>query len=96
MLPENESFNSIYFIDHIITRFVQNNNIKTFKKIHKRNNLNLENSKVHISKCSTEKVESARLLHQSAYSPDVSPSNFYLFAYRKEKFKGMIFTGVLL
>ena len=52
--------------------------------------LHLDNSRVHNSKVTlaiTEKYGFKRAPHP-AYSPDMSPSDFFLFGYIKEKLKG--------
>lgn len=93
MLPENESFDSSYFIEHIITPFKQSHIVQSLKKSHKRVYLHLDNSRVHNSKYSHEKIESAGIFRapQPAYSPDISPSDYFLFGYIKGKLKGKIF-----
>lgn len=93
MLPENESFDSSYFIEHIMTHFKQSHLIQSLKKFHIRVYLHLDNSRVHNSKYSHKRIKSAVIFRalQPAYSPDISLSDYFLFGYIKGKLKGKVF-----
>jgi transposase len=53
----------------------------------------MDNSPIHRSRAVTEKVGSLRLAlaPHPAYSPDLAPSDFFLFGYLKEKIVGIDF-----
>ena len=76
-----------------MTPFEQSHIVQSLKKLHQRIYLHLDNSRVHNSKCSKEKIESLGIFRapQPAYSPDISPSDYFLFGYIKEKLKGQVF-----
>ena len=55
----------------------------------KKNWLRLDNYRVHNSKVTLEKTEeySFKRAPHPAYSPDIAPSDFFLFRYMKEMLK---------
>ena len=52
--------------------------------------LHLDNCRVHNSKQSSEKIEATgfKRTPHPPYSPDIAPSDFFLFGYTKSKLKG--------
>ena len=92
-LPEHTSFNTSYFIEHILKPLKESSDDiwsewgKRFLWLH------LDNCKVHNSKRAFEayaKLGFKRTPHPP-YSPDIAPSDFFLFGYVKEKLKGQVF-----
>ena len=92
-LPEKTKFNSSYFCDNIITpleKYFINRRPKTGTKnifIH------FDNAKPHISQYTKNFIFSKKfnLIKHPPYSPDISPYDFWLFGFIKEKLKGNTF-----
>lgn len=94
-LPFGQSYNSEYFISNILEPLSEKRpNIWRGSKT-KKIWLHLDNSKVHNSKLSFSKYEifGFKRPPQPPYSPDVAPSDFYLFGYLDEKLKGHSFNA---
>lgn len=87
------SFNSSYFISHILCEIEQLKLQKTVKRKKIQYFLHLDNSHVHNSKDSQEKIANIGFLRapHPSYSPDVAPSDFYLFGYVKNRLEGQEF-----
>lgn len=95
-LPEGTSFNSSYFIEHILTP-LESKKCQIWNQSHNRKlHLHLDNSRIHNSKISLKKtIEFGfKRTPQPPYSPDIAPSDFFLFGYVKGKLRGCIFTSV--
>lgn len=93
VLPEGTSFDSTYFIEHIINPLSEMRP-KIWKDSKRRKIwLHLDNCRVHNSKVSLEKTEAAgfKRAPHPPYSPDIAPSDFFLFGYTKFKLKGCKF-----
>ena len=92
-LPEGMHLNSTYFVEHILFPLdKQKDQIWPGKGNHKIW-LHLDNCKVHNSRytqVAMEKTDFKRSPHPP-YSPDIAPSDFFLFGYVKEKLKGQAF-----
>ena len=92
-LPEGQHLNSEYFLQHILIPLeCQKDNIWPNRGRH-RIWLHLDNCRVHNSKVTQTEIENfgfKRAPHPP-YSPDLAPSDFYLFGYVKEKLKGHSF-----
>lgn len=58
--------------------------------------LHLDNCRVHNSKSATESLRMLgfKRAPHPPYSPDLAPSDFYLFGYIKEKLKGCFFDTI--
>jgi hypothetical protein len=56
--------------------------------------LHLEHAPAHNSRLSSEKIESGKVqrVPHPLYSPDVTPNDFFLFRYLKDKLRGTLFT----
>lgn len=89
-LPEGEHFNSNYFVENILLPLqAQNNKIWPSRGNHKIW-LHLDNCKIHNSihtQTEISKTVFKRAPHPP-YSPDIAPSDFFLFGYVKEKLSG--------
>lgn len=92
-LPEGESYDSEYFISNILEPLSnERQNIWAGSK-RKKIWLHLDNSKVHNSILTSQKynVLGFKRTPQPPYSPDIAPSDFYLFGFLEEKLKGRVF-----
>ena len=80
-LPEGETFNGKFFIEEILNELAQNKYVKDAKK----------NKKDGVSQfCAKNKMF---ILPHPPYSPDLAPSDFFLFAYIKRKAEGAEFSS---
>lgn len=92
MMKKGQSFNTEYFINNVLEPTIDEFR-KTSKK--KKLKLHLDNCRVHNSKKSNEwynKNGVVRVPHP-LYSPDLAPSDYFLFGYLKEKLAGLSFTS---
>lgn len=92
MLERGQSFNTNYFIEHVLEpmnyEFRKTSNGEKMK-------LHLDNCRVHNSKKSNEwymKNDVVRVAHPP-YSPDLAPSDYFLFGYVKNKLSGQLFNS---
>lgn len=95
-MPDGESYNSSYFITNILEPLAKKKAEIWHESSKRKLTLHLDNSKVHNSKWSTleyTKKGFKRAPHP-AYSPDVAPSDFFLFGFLEEKLKGKSFADV--
>ena len=93
MAPNGTSYNSQYFIDNIIVPLNEKSNTIWPGRGRHKIWLHLDNCKVHNSrrtKTFISKSPYKRTPHPP-YSPDIAPSDFFLFGYVKEKLKGHSF-----
>ena len=75
------SFNSSYFMEHILNQLIEKKNEIWPNSTGKKIWLHLDNCKVHNSKLIMQKINQSpfkRAAHPP-YSPDLAPSDFYLF-----------------
>lgn len=90
LMNHNESFNSEYFIENVIKQ-LSNSLYPQGKKPQETSYvLHIDNARPHNSHKTTEflvKCGFKRAPHPP-YSPDISPSDFYLFGYLKNKLEG--------
>jgi histone-lysine N-methyltransferase SETMAR len=87
--PKGRIFNAEYYSDNILAALTQIQPEDDGRKpvIH------ADNARAHSAqKCRTFCEENGlRLAHHPPYSPDLAPSDFFLFSYVKERLKGMVF-----
>ena len=85
-LPKNQNFNSSFFTDNVLKDLEGNLKVRREKKGLKDIVLHMDNSKVHRSFTSVQKLSSLGIIQmpQPPYSPDISPCDFYLFGKLKE------------
>ena len=91
-LPYGRSYNSSYFVEHILNRIVETKADIWSESDFKRIWLHLDNCRVHNSKVSIEKYEEygfKRAPHP-VYSLDIAPSDFFLFGYIKKTKRALI------
>ena len=94
-LDDNTVFNAEYFINEILEQI----NFRTAsdrEKIKKKLVLHYDNARPHISKKVLNYLEDNDIIRapQPPYSPDIAPSDFYLFGYIKQKLQGCKFESV--
>ena len=89
-LPEGEHFNSQYFVEHILLPLEAQKQIIWPGRGNHKILLHLDNCRVHNSQY-TQSVMDQTIFKRAPhppYSPDIAPSDFFLFGYIKEKLKG--------
>jgi len=94
-LPVGQQYNSIYFAKLLHKLRDHLNKRKGFKR-YKLLYLHLDNAKVHRSHYTIEKAEELgfEMLPHPPYSPDLAPSDFFLFGYIKTMLKNKYFESV--
>jgi histone-lysine N-methyltransferase SETMAR len=88
-LPKGRTFNADYYRDNILAALTQLQPEDDGRKLV----VHSDNARAHTAqKYRTFCEENGlRLAPYSPYSPDLAPSDFFLFAYVKERLKGMVF-----
>jgi transposase len=89
----NESFNADYFVRHILQSIHSLQIVAVAHKQQKEFILHLDNSSIHKARVAKPKL-SQMPIHSAPhppYSPDLAPSDFFLFGYLKEKILGLEF-----
>lgn len=95
-LPEGESYNSSYFIENVLIP-IHSKRSEMWRDSKRRLIwLHLDNSKIHNSEASMKKTIEFKFKRapQPAYSPDISPTDFFMWGYIKDKLKGKIFKDI--
>ena len=94
-MPEKVSFTSEHFTENILPLI--KSEIQKLKGVSKTSKvrIHMDNAKPHNAKRTVEKLEELHFerLPQPPYSPDISPNDFFLYGYIKEKLKGSHFTS---
>jgi histone-lysine N-methyltransferase SETMAR len=88
-LPKGRTFNAEYYRDHIFAALTQFQPEDDGRKLV----VHADNARAHnAQKCRTfaKKMDCGSLPHPP-YSPNLAPSDFFLFGYVKEPLKGMVF-----
>ena len=87
MLPRGQRFNSTYMCEIILPKLRQKIKEHPEIKSNIRPILHMDNAKPHNSQKTQEKIEELGFsrLPQPRYSPDLSPNDFFLYGYIKEK-----------
>jgi transposase len=88
-LPKRRTFNTKYYRDNILAAMTQLQPGDDRRKLV----VHADNARAHTAqKCRTFCEENGlRLAPHPPYSPDLAPSDFFLFGYVKERLKGMVF-----
>jgi transposase len=88
-LPKGSTFNAEYYRDNILSALTQFQPGDDGRKLV----VHADNAKAHTAqKCRTFCQENGlRLAPHRPYSPDLTPSDFFLFGYVKERLEGMVF-----
>jgi len=90
MLPIGDSFNKNFFITHVIEDLRKVLEISRPKLLGSGLKIHLDNATPHFANKELSDLSFTRLLHPS-YSPDLAPSDFFLFGFHKTKLKGRKF-----
>lgn len=91
MLPNGMSYNSSFFISNIL-HVLGEQKQQIWPKSGKRKVwIHLDNCKVHNSKMTMEEIQKSQFKRapHPAYSPDIAPSDFYLFGRVKKGVGGV-------
>ena len=93
MLPHGMSYNSSYFISNILDVLNEKKQIIWPKSGRRKVWLHLDNCRIHNSKMTMEKIQKIQFKRtpHPAYSPDIAPSDFYLFGRVKKELEGFEF-----
>jgi histone-lysine N-methyltransferase SETMAR len=85
VLPQGESFNSSYFCANIISPLAEQKDSYGYETHRRKVHIHFDNCKVHRSKKSTQCIDDNgfKKVPHPAYSPDLAPSDFFLFGYTK-------------
>jgi histone-lysine N-methyltransferase SETMAR len=88
-LPKGSTFNGEYYRDNILAALTQFQPEEDGRKLV----VHADNARAHTTqKCRTVSEENGlRLAPHPPYSPDLAPSDFFLFGYVKNSLKGMVF-----
>jgi transposase len=94
-LPPGTSFDSTYFIDNILYDFNTLPIISVAVRQKKLFVIHMDNSSIHKSKSVIAKTSSipVQLAPHPQYSPDLTPSNFFLFGHLKSQMIGREFNS---
>lgn len=94
-LPLKTSFTANYLSSIILPQL--KSKIQNMKGVSKsiKIRLHMDNARPHNTQMTIKKMHSLNMLRlpQPAYSPDVSPNDFFLYGYVKEQLKGLHFTS---
>jgi len=93
VLPKGHTLNAQYFQEIILAELVRNNKVKEVKNQKQKYMIHFDNACVHSAKSTIQFLNenNIEILSHPAYSPDLAPSDFYLFGYLKDKAKGKRF-----
>ncbi len=83
MLPIGQKFNKAFFSENVLGDLAKSINTKGYF-------LHLDNARPHLTHEKYDELGIIRLDHP-AYSPDLAPSDFFLFGYLKKLLEGQIF-----
>jgi transposase len=91
-IPKGESYNSAFFCNAVIPSLVENICSQSRRKSLRGLYLHLDNARPHNSRESNEclKATKAKRIIHPAYSPDLAPSDFFLFGFLKQEIQGLI------
>ena len=84
-LPEDKTFNREFFLDNAFHEFIHTNNINNII-------VHFDNARPHLIDDFLNTYKIRRLPHPP-YSPDLAPSDFFLFGYLKMKLEGCVFNN---
>ena len=92
-LPVNETWDADYFIQHVLVKLQQTSAYKDAQRQGKKFTIHMDNARVHTARRVDRFMAEngfERAPHPP-YSPDLAPSDFYLFGALKERIKGRQF-----
>jgi hypothetical protein len=93
ILPLHTKFDTNYFIEHILSNFCRAVTLETRSKFARKIKLHIDNAPVHNSDLSKKYLSENGIIRvpHPPYSPDIAPSDFYLFGCLKERLLGKEF-----
>jgi hypothetical protein len=94
-LSEKTSFDAEYFVDYVLTLITKLPVMHTAASQKQKLVIHMDNLPIHKSKAAIRKFASmlVKLAPHPSYSPDLAPSNFFLFGYIKQKITGQEFVS---
>jgi hypothetical protein len=89
--PEDSSFNAAYFIDYILSKIEKLPDVRMAASQKQKFIFHMDDSPINCSKDVMERIKAVllELAHHPLYSPDLAPSDFFLFGYIKQKISVM-------
>jgi histone-lysine N-methyltransferase SETMAR len=90
-VPKGTTYNSLFFCAQVVPDLVLNITSNSRRKTLKGLTLHIDNARPHNSKVSVNTLArtKAKRFPHPPYSPDLAPSDFFLFGYIKEKMSGV-------
>jgi hypothetical protein len=94
-LPEKTSLDVGYFIDYVLTSIAELPVMHTAESQKQKRVIHKDNWPIHKSKAAIQKISSicVKLAAHRPYSPDLTPSDFFVFGYIKQKIAGQEFVS---
>jgi histone-lysine N-methyltransferase SETMAR len=94
-IPEKTSFDAKYFIDYVLIPIEELSAMRAAVTQKQTFVIQMDNSPMHKSKVALQKIASLRLkiATHPPYSPNLTPSYFFLFGYIKQKIAGQEFVS---
>jgi histone-lysine N-methyltransferase SETMAR len=93
LMTSQRNFDSQYFVDNIVVPLVEKVFPKGRNPDARRLHLHLDNRRVHFSRVTEHLITLNHIsrVPQPAYSPDLAPSDFWLFDHLKNSLAGRMF-----
>ena len=93
MLPNDCKYNSQYFIDNILQKLIEKDQEIWPRKSNHKIWIHIDNCSVHNSMATENFINKSHFKRapHPPYSPDIAPSDFFLFGFIKDKLKGNSF-----
>jgi hypothetical protein len=95
-LPKGQNRDAYYFCNTVLEGVKAGALAGTRKATLSYYHIHLDNCKVHNSKLTKGKLEEIRLIRWNypAYSPDITPTDFWFFGWSKNEMKGQAFSSI--
>lgn len=95
VLPENEKFTANYFINAILEEIYQKIRLPC-NNVPRKISLHYDNARPHTARKVARYLETHRMkkVPHPPFSPDIAPSDFYLFGYVKNRLQGLHFDSM--
>lgn len=92
-LPEGVTWTAQYFIEHVLIPLMNTECYKQCRKQRRKFTLHMDNARVHTAAIVQRFIEENGFVcaPHPPYSPDLAPSDFYLFGALKERIRGIEF-----
>jgi hypothetical protein len=94
-VPKGAKYNAIFFIESVVPDLVEQVCQERRRKTLRGIIVHLDNARPHNSRKSETALTATkpRRIPATAYSPDLSPSNFFLFGMLKERMSGTLYNS---